>query len=129
LSLFKALVVCPCKLSTSSLHHRAILSVTSFALQFAVAMGATVILTSSSDEKLALGRLYGAKYTINYKSTPDWEKKVMKITEGRGVDHTVEVGGPGTFGKSLEVTRIGGWIHAIGVLDPVSSLFCQSSAW
>ncbi|KAK7018012.1 hypothetical protein VNI00_018438 [Paramarasmius palmivorus] len=89
-----------------------------FALQFAVALGATVILTSSSDDKLALGRLYGAKYTINYKSTPDWEKKVMKITEGRGVDHTVEVGGPGTFGKSLEVTRIGGWIHAIGVLDP-----------
>ncbi|KAK7038947.1 hypothetical protein VNI00_010339 [Paramarasmius palmivorus] len=89
-----------------------------FALQLAVAIGANVILTSSSDDKLALGKKYGVKHTINYKKTPDWEKEVMKITGGRGVDHTIEVGGPGTFGKSLEATRLGGWIHAIGVLDP-----------
>ncbi|KAL0064884.1 hypothetical protein AAF712_008137 [Marasmius tenuissimus] len=45
-----------------------------FTLQFAVASGATVILTSSSDKKLEIGRKLGAKYTINYKTTPDWEK-------------------------------------------------------
>jgi NADPH:quinone reductase-like Zn-dependent oxidoreductase len=91
----------------------------SFALQFAVAIGATVILTSSSDDKLEVGKKYGAKYTINYKKTPDWEKEVMSITGGVGVDHVVEVGGPGTFPKSLEATRFGGWIHVIGVLDLV----------
>ncbi|KAK7018014.1 hypothetical protein VNI00_018440 [Paramarasmius palmivorus] len=88
-----------------------------FALQFAVTIGATVILTSSSDNKLALARKYGAKHTINYKKTPDWEKEVIRITGGRGVDHTIEIGGPGTFGKSLETTRLGGTIHTIGALD------------
>ncbi|KAK7045453.1 hypothetical protein VNI00_007706 [Paramarasmius palmivorus] len=98
-----------------------------FALQFAVAIGATVILTSSSDEKLEIGKKYGAKHTINYKKTPDWEKEVMNITGGVGVDHVVEVGGPGTFPKSLEATRFGGWVHVIGVLDLQNDASATSS--
>ncbi|EEB90279.1 hypothetical protein MPER_11532 [Moniliophthora perniciosa FA553] len=86
-----------------------------FAL-IALACGATVILTSSSDEKLELGKKYGARHTINYKKTPNWEEEVMRITKGRGVDHTVEIGGPGTFAKSMQSTRLGGWVHIIGAL-------------
>ncbi len=63
----------------------------SFGLQFAVASGATVIATSSSDAKLEIAKKLGATHTINYNTTPDWDKDVLKLTEGRGVDHILEV--------------------------------------
>ncbi|KAI0919452.1 hypothetical protein AcW1_003306 [Taiwanofungus camphoratus] len=85
-----------------------------FGLQLAVASGATVIATSSSDDKLKVAAKLGAKHLINYKKTPDWEKEVLKITNGKGVDHIVEVGGPGTLEKSLKAVRYAGWIHIIG---------------
>ncbi|HEY9548742.1 MAG TPA: NAD(P)-dependent alcohol dehydrogenase [Kiloniellaceae bacterium] len=87
-----------------------------FALQFASLMGARVIITSSSDEKLARARALGAWQTVNYRSTPDWEKAVLELTGGRGVDLTVEVGGAGTLEKSIAATRIAGTIGFIGVL-------------
>lgn len=87
-----------------------------FALQFATLMGARVIVTSSSDDKLARARTLGAWQTVNYRRTPDWEQAVLEITEERGVDLTVEVGGPGTLGKSLAATRVAGTIAFIGVL-------------
>ena len=87
-----------------------------FALQFAKLSGARVILTSSSDEKLARAKELGADELINYKATPDWEKEVLKLTDGRGVDHVVEVGGAGTFAKSIRAVRRGGAISLIGVL-------------
>jgi len=86
-----------------------------FALQFAVASGARVITTSSSDEKLARTKSMGAWQGINYKTTPDWEERVRKLT-GEGVDHVVEVGGAGTLMKSLRAVRTGGTISVIGVL-------------
>lgn len=87
-----------------------------FALQFATLMGARVIITSSSDEKLAKAKALGAWQTVNYRSTPDWEKPVLEMTEGRGVDLTVEVGGAGTLEKSIAATRIAGTIGFIGIL-------------
>src|SRR5262249_5449989 len=87
-----------------------------FALQFAVALGGSVIITSSSDAKLARAREQGAAHTINYKTTPDWEKEVWRLTGKRGVDHVIEVGGPGTLGKSLQSVAAGGQIALIGVL-------------
>jgi NADPH:quinone reductase-like Zn-dependent oxidoreductase len=87
-----------------------------FALQFATLMGARVIITSSSDEKLARARALGAWQTVNYRTTPDWEKPVLEMTGGRGVDLTVEVGGAGTLEKSIAATRIAGTIGFIGVL-------------
>jgi NADPH:quinone reductase-like Zn-dependent oxidoreductase len=87
-----------------------------FALQFAKLSGARVLITSSSDEKLARAKELGADDLINYKTTPDWEKEVLKLTNGRGVDHVVEVGGAGTFAKSLRAVRRGGAISLIGVL-------------
>jgi NADPH:quinone reductase-like Zn-dependent oxidoreductase len=87
-----------------------------FALQFAKAAGATVIITSSSDEKLERAKALGADHLINYRSTPDWAKEVRRITGGRGADHIIEVGGAGTFEQSLRAVRLGGNIAVIGVL-------------
>ncbi len=87
-----------------------------FALQFAAMHGARVIATSSSDAKLAKVRDLGAWETINYRTTPDWEKRVLDLTGRRGVDHVIEVGGAGTLGKSLRSVRMGGHVSLIGVL-------------
>lgn len=86
------------------------------ALQLARAMGATVIATSSSDEKRARLQALGAAHTINYKTHPDWGTLAKDWTGGRGVDHVVEVGGPGTLPQSIEAVRVGGHISLIGVL-------------
>src|SRR5690554_3829657 len=87
-----------------------------FALQFAKMMGARVIATSSSDEKLERLRELGAEHTINYREDPEWGRTVRELTGGEGVDQVVEVGGPGTLPQSIEAVRIGGHIALIGVL-------------
>ncbi|RDI61083.1 zinc-dependent alcohol dehydrogenase family protein [Microvirga subterranea] len=87
-----------------------------FALQLAKAMGATVIATSSSDEKLERARALGADHTINYRQHEDWGARARDWTGERGVDHVIEVGGPGTLGQSIAAVRIGGHISLIGVL-------------
>lgn len=87
-----------------------------FALQMAKAMGARVIATSSSDEKIERLKELGADHTLNYKREPEWGKRVKEFTDGRGVDHIIEVGGPGTLPQSIEAVRIGGHISLIGVL-------------
>ncbi|KAH9852962.1 NAD-P-binding protein [Lenzites betulinus] len=87
-----------------------------FGLQLAVASGATVIATSSSDEKLHIAKKLGATHTINYKTNPNWDEDILKITNGRGVDHILEVGGPGTLIRSANAIRYGGTISIIGYL-------------
>ena len=87
-----------------------------FALQFAHAAGARVIATSSSDGKLAQAKTLGASDGVNYRAHPEWQTAVRDLTGGRGVDHVVEVGGPGTLPRSIEAARQGGSIHLIGVL-------------
>lgn len=87
-----------------------------FALQFARAMGARVIATSSDDEKLARVTEMGAEHVINYKKTPEWGRAVLEATGGRGVDHVIEVGGPGTLPQSIRAAKVGGHISLIGVL-------------
>lgn len=86
------------------------------ALQFAKATGAKVIVTSSSDEKLARAKKLGAWSGINYKTHPEWQKEVARITGGRGVDCVVEVGGIGTLARSYESVGFGGKIALIGFL-------------
>jgi NADPH:quinone reductase-like Zn-dependent oxidoreductase len=93
-----------------------------FALQIARMHGATVILTSSSDEKINRAQRLGASHTINYKSTPDWDKAAQELaskalTSNTGIDHVVEVGGQGTIAKSLSAVRPSGHVHVIGVLS------------
>ena len=92
-----------------------------FALQFARMHGARVIITSGSDEKLARARALGADETINYRATPDWEKEVYRLTGKAGVDHVVEVGGTGTFAKSLRALAPGGQVHLIGGVSGFTS--------
>jgi NADPH:quinone reductase-like Zn-dependent oxidoreductase len=88
-----------------------------FALQFAKMAGATVIATSSSDEKLARARDLGADHGINYKEIPDWARQARALNNGNGVDHVVEVGGAGTLEQSIKATRVGGTVSLIGVLS------------
>jgi NADPH:quinone reductase-like Zn-dependent oxidoreductase len=87
-----------------------------FSLQFARLMKARVIATSSSDEKLEHVRELGASDIINYKTTPEWDKRARELTGGRGVDHVVDVGGAGTLPKSIKAVRMGGKISIMGVL-------------
>ncbi|MBB3911515.1 zinc-dependent alcohol dehydrogenase family protein [Sphingomonas desiccabilis] len=86
-----------------------------WALQIARAMGARVAITSSSDEKLERARSLGADFTLNYRSEAEWGRRVRDWS-GTGVDHVVEVGGPGTLAQSIEAVRVGGHISLIGVL-------------
>jgi NADPH:quinone reductase-like Zn-dependent oxidoreductase len=92
-----------------------------FALQFAKLSGARVIATSGSDQKLARALELGATDGINYKTVPDWDKRVRELTAGKGVDHIIEVGGAGTLPRSMRAVRIGGYIALIGVLSGVSA--------
>jgi len=87
-----------------------------FGLQFAVAAGAKPIMTSSSDEKLARARSLGAVGTVNYKTTPDWEKPVLQITGPVGVQHVLEVGGKDSLPHALAAIGSGGHIALIGGL-------------
>ena len=87
-----------------------------FALQFARMRGARVIATSSSDEKLRRVRELGAEHGINYKESPAWDERVLEITEGRGVDHVIEVVGAENLTRSLNAVRMSGTISVIGLL-------------
>ena len=88
-----------------------------FALQFAKAAGLRIIVTSSSDEKIAQARALGADEAINYRAATKWATEARKLTGGRGVDLVVEVGGAGTFQQSLRAVRVGGAIAVIGILS------------
>lgn len=85
-----------------------------FALQLAKLAGARVVITSSSDAKLARARDLGADETINYKTNPEWQERVLERTGGRGADHVLEVGGKDTIGRALASLRYGGQMHLIG---------------
>jgi NADPH:quinone reductase-like Zn-dependent oxidoreductase len=87
-----------------------------FALQLASVYGSRTIITSSSDEKLERAKTLGADDLINYQEREDWDKAVQELTDRRGVDHIVEVGGGGTFPKSLNAVKMGGHIAVIGAL-------------
>lgn len=86
-------------------------------LQIAKAMGLTTIITSSSDEKLKRAGDLGADHMINYRTTPDWDKRVLELTDGRGADVIFETGGTQTLWKSFECVAFGGLISAIGYLS------------
>lgn len=90
-----------------------------FALQFAKMAGATVIATSSSDEKLERLKAMGADHVINYRKNTQWGETARQLTGGRGVDHVIEVGGPSTLEQSMIAARVGAHISIIGILSGV----------
>ncbi len=87
-----------------------------FGLQLAKAMGARVLITTSSDDKGARAKQLGADIVINYRTRPEWHEAVREATGGRGADHVLEVGGLGTLQRSLMAVRVGGTISLIGLL-------------
>jgi NADPH:quinone reductase-like Zn-dependent oxidoreductase len=87
-----------------------------FALQFAKAVGARVLITSSSNEKLERAKALGADHLINYREREDWDTVAFEITNKRGVDHVIEIGGPGTLQRSMRAVRMAGHIAVIGVV-------------
>ncbi|KAG0706268.1 hypothetical protein DFH29DRAFT_1025035 [Suillus ampliporus] len=91
--------------------------VSTFGAQIALASGATVILTSSSDHKLQVAKKLGVQHVINYKKNDKWDEEVLKIDGRRGVDHVIEVGGPNTILKCINAVRYAGWIHIIGFVS------------
>ena len=98
-----------------------------FALQIALALGAEVFITSSDEAKIIKAKELGATHAINYRTHPQWADEVWKRTKNLGVDHVVEVGGPGTLEQSMKAVAAGGHIALIGVLTgfgaPSTSLF------
>jgi NADPH:quinone reductase-like Zn-dependent oxidoreductase len=83
-------------------------------LQLARAAGLRTIITSSSDEKLQRARELGAHHTINYRSTPEWQEEVLRLTNGIGAHVVLEVGGQGTVQRSVAATSMGGVVAIIG---------------
>lgn len=104
-----------------------------FALQFAKAAGARVVVTSSSDEKLARAEALGADACINYRRTPAWHDAVRAATGGRGVDVVVEVSGGETIEQSIDALVPGGRIMLIGARSgfggaPLLSLMMKAAS-
>src|SRR5882762_7417760 len=94
-----------------------------FALQFAQLLGAQVIATTSTAEKAERLKALGASAVINYIETPDWDEKARELTDGRGVDCVVEIGGPGTIAKSLKPLAVAGHVSLIGTsLSPSGTM-------
>jgi NADPH:quinone reductase-like Zn-dependent oxidoreductase len=92
-----------------------------FALQFARLAGARILVTSSSDEKLARAKALGADGCINYRTHPEWDREVLKLTDGRGADLVLDVGGAGTLSRSIGAVAAAGRVAMIGVLTGVGA--------
>ncbi|WP_342359210.1 NAD(P)-dependent alcohol dehydrogenase [Terrarubrum flagellatum] len=90
-----------------------------FALQFAAATGLRAIVTSSSDEKLARASELGAWRTINYRKQPDWNSEARRLTDGRGVDHVLEMVGGENVRRSIDALGPDGRLSLIGLLGDV----------
>jgi len=91
-----------------------------FALQFARALGCSTIMSSSQNSKLEKCKALGADHVINYREDPDWAQSVLKISNGRGVDTVLEVGGAKTFNQAVQATRRGGSVCVIGIVSGAS---------
>src|SRR5438105_3123834 len=88
-----------------------------WALQLASAAGLDCIVVSSSDAKLERLPPLNAVKRINYTSHEHWAAEVVRVTDGRGADLVVELGGRKTVGESLQATCVGGKIAVIGGLS------------
>jgi len=110
-----------------------------FALQFSKLFSASVIATTSSDDKAERLKALGADAVINYRTTPAWHEEVRELTGGQGVDRVIEVGGAGTLEQSIKSTAVSGQISLVGwpirlrpsisVLSPATSSRCDVLPW
>lgn len=101
--------------------------VSMFAIQFAKLFGARIVMTSSSDEKLAKMRAtYGVDQGINYKKFPEWSKQVLQVTGGHGADFIVDVGGKDSLAQSTQSLAYGGSVAIVGGITGYNG---EISAW
>lgn len=87
-----------------------------FAVQLAKAFGAKVIATTSTLEKSTRLLKLGADHVLNYRTSPDWGVRARALTNGRGVDRVIEVGGPETLEQSVAAVAMGGQVSLVGIL-------------
>jgi propanol-preferring alcohol dehydrogenase len=86
-------------------------------VQMAKLFGARVIAVDVSEEKLELARTWGADDTINARAVDDLASAIMKATDGRGADATVDyVGRTPTFQAAVDSLAVGGRAVAIGAM-------------
>jgi NADPH:quinone reductase-like Zn-dependent oxidoreductase len=93
-----------------------------FAAQLALMGGARVIATTGNDEKIERLRKLGVNDIINYRTTPNWDARVLELTGGRGADLVIEVGGPGSLAHSIGAIRYCGHISVVGTLAGKSTI-------
>ena len=92
-----------------------------FALQIAVAAGATVVATSSSEDKLERLRALGALATVNYRTQNKWGQEVRELTGGAGVDLAIDIGGATTLNESIIATAMNGVVAIVGLVGGLSA--------
>ncbi|MFT5172328.1 MAG: NADPH:quinone reductase-like Zn-dependent oxidoreductase [Gammaproteobacteria bacterium] len=103
--------------------------VSTFALQFAHAAGASVIVTTSSEDKAQRARALGATHIINYRQHPRWHEQVLALTGGCGADHVIDVVGGENVARSIDAVRIGGTVSLIGFLDSTRGILDLPAAF
>ena len=91
-----------------------------FGVQIAKMIGATAVITSSHDDKLARAKALGADVGVNYKTNPDWPKAVLDATGGKGADVVLETVGPGNLDRSFAAAAFNGRIELIGGFEQAS---------
>ena len=106
--------------------------VSMLALQIAAAAGARVFATSSDDAKLERATALGAAHGIQYRRTPNWDAEVVRLNDGLGVDHVVDIGGAATLERSIAAVRYEGFVSSVGLVGgiraeiDVSTLFLKN---
>ena len=88
-----------------------------FGLQIARMFGARVLAITSSDEKAERLKAMGAESVVNYRAVPEWDREILRLTDGRGVDKVIDIAGEATIAKSAASTRIGGEIGLVGFVS------------
>ena len=101
------------------------------ALQIAKHFGATVIVSSSTDEKIKRLKELGADHVVNYKENPEYPKTVFKeLTQRKGIDIVVDSVGPATFPNSLKMLKAGGRLVTCGATTgPISKINLNAVFW
>jgi NADPH:quinone reductase-like Zn-dependent oxidoreductase len=90
-----------------------------FGLQIARMFGARVLAITSSDEKAERLKAMGAEAVVNYRTFPDWDREILRLTDGKGVDKVIDIAGEATIVKSAASARVGGEIGVVGFVSGI----------
>lgn len=85
-----------------------------FGLQISKMFGARVLAITSSEKKAAVLKSLGADAVVNYREVPEWDKAILDLTDGVGVDKIIDIGGGATIARSASCAAFGGEIGSVG---------------